>query len=214
MQKIMIFIVALLAVQAEAQTVQSVFDGVTGQFTLEVTGTNGPDTIAVHRQNDFVVIILNGNTVLYKNAANTPLITVDSLGGDDFVYVVVPPRLDQNQNIISMHEIEIDLGDGNDTFETSDHPSFHLGPGNGPPGYLEVNGGEGSDILNIYGAPNQNTVGLTMPISGGSGDDFFTYNTPFVLGNFYGGSGYDITIFTVEDHPVTTHSMELTYNNY
>ena len=117
-----------------------------GSDTIEIRGTEGPDTFVISQSSGNYRISTSAATV--DVGANVVNITIEGFGGDD---IVILNDVNRAPNAI----LVINLGDGNDTF---------MGQGSSIGRFpIRVNGDDGNDTLSGTGGRDS--------LSGGSGND-------------------------------------------
>lgn len=143
-----------------------------------VNGTAGADSIFVGEQDGVVSAVVNGGVTKFLAATNRNL-TVNGLGGDDYV------------NAVGVRTVSVSLngGAGNDVIVGSDRADrIDGGAGNdlifGLDGNDVIAGGAGNDVI-LGGAGNDR-------IDGGSGNDLLIGGPGFDL--LDGGPGFDLLL--------------------
>ena len=152
-------------------------DGGAGFNTIQVDGTNGPDTISVTQGAGTVDLTVNGVTST-NTVSNIQLINVAALAGNDTVTLSGSGTINTN----------VYAGDGNDNVNaTGLTASVSLYGGSGTD---SLTGGSGNDFLDGGDGSNQMTGGLgNDELSGGSGGDLFIYNAGDGVDFMDGGGG-------------------------
>jgi Ca2+-binding RTX toxin-like protein len=156
-------------------------DGTTALLPVigaEVNGTAGRDKIFVTEKNGIITANVNGQVTQFLAATN-PTLTVNGLGGNDYI------------NAVRTHTVAltIDGGAGNDTILGGQAGNVLIGgAGNdliiGGNGNDDIRGGDGNDLL-IGGKGNDR-------IRGGRGNDILIGGPGH--DDLNGGDGFDIVI--------------------
>lgn len=160
---LLVFGAALALPAAAAADVTAVLQGT----TVVVTGTDGPDTIAVLPAGPNVDIDTNGTPPAEFSfpLANVTSVVVNSGGGDDTI---------TGANGLAAQPLTVDAGAGNDTITGTD-------------GNDTIHGGDGADTV-IPGRGNDT-------VFGDAGPDTMTWNPGDGSDTFFGGDGTDRLVF-------------------